>query len=97
MTRVIIVYDVSDDARRNRLSKFLERMGLRRIQRSAYTGNLSTTRLKDVARGCEMIIDKNTDIIHIIPVGLQEWKKIIIIGTPLWAAGAPSHTIIEYS
>ncbi len=96
MVWVYVVYDISDDGRRLRAARMLERMGLRRIQRSAFVGNLPYSRIRDLSRALEAIIDPGEDVVHLIPVGLQEWKRVIVLGTPLWAAGAPGHYVLSY-
>lgn len=84
MARVLVVYDVSDDRARQKLAEALMRHGLKRIQRSAFAGSLPWSRMKDVAREAEAIIDGSKDVVHIIPLGEREWGSRIVIGTPLW-------------
>ena len=91
---VLVVYDVSDTAKRTRLAKTLEKMGLRRIQRSAFIGSMSYARALDVARASEAVIDKETDVVHVVPLCHSDWRKTIVVGTPKWASGAPAHSVI---
>ncbi|MEB3774701.1 MAG: CRISPR-associated endonuclease Cas2 [Desulfurococcales archaeon] len=78
--RVMVVYDVSDDKRRLRLSRTLERWGLARIQRSAFTGVLQPARVRDLERLVRTIVDPSTDIVHILPVQDQDWRRVRVIG-----------------
>ncbi len=78
--RVMVVYDVSDDKRRLRLARTLERWGLARVQRSAFTGVLQPGRIKDLERLVRAIIDPSTDVVHILPVQDQDWRRVRVIG-----------------
>ena len=84
MARVLVVYDVSNDKARQKLAEMLTRHGLQRIQRSAFAGSLPASKIKDIARGAERIIDKSRDVVHIIPLGDREWDNRVVLGTPLW-------------
>ncbi len=91
---IIAVYDISDNVKREKMARLLNRMGLRRIQRSAFIGNITYSRAKDIARASKNLIDPENDILHLIPVNRIESKKIIVVGTPKWGAGAPDDTVI---
>ena len=84
MARIIVVYDVSNDKARQRLAEALMRHGLKRIQRSAFAGSLPASKLKDVARDAERIIDESRDVVHIIPLSDREWDNRVVLGKPLW-------------
>jgi CRISPR-associated protein Cas2 len=85
--RYVIVYDISDDGKRLKVAKVLEQWGLARIQRSAFTGSLQASRVRDLARRLELIIDVDSDVVHIIPVQPQDWARVIVLGKPYWVAG----------
>ncbi len=84
MVRVLVIYDVSDNAKRSRLSKTLESMGLSRIQRSAFAGEIPAARIKDVERAASRIIDRGSDVVHIIPLAERDWAARRVLGTPVW-------------
>ncbi len=84
---LLVVYDVSDDARRQRLARTLEAWGLARIQRSAFVGRLTAARARDLARLTEKIIDVDTDVVHMVHVQDWEWRSAIVVGTPRWGPG----------
>lgn len=85
--RILVIYDISDDETRTRVARTLETWGLSRIQRSAFTGSMMRARALDLARRLEVMIDGETDIVHIVFVQPQDWAKTIVIGKPLWARG----------
>ncbi|QGA53936.1 CRISPR-associated endonuclease Cas2 [Sulfolobus sp. E5-1-F] len=78
--KLLVVYDVSDDSKRNKLANNLKKLGLERIQRSAFEGDIDSQRVKDLIRVVKLIIDTNTDIVHIIPLGIRDWERRIVIG-----------------
>ena len=93
--RVLVVYDVSDDYKRARLAKTLQRYGLARIQRSAFTGELQGARLRDLARSIRGLIDPETDVIHIVRVDEAEWRRAIVMGRP-WGGGLHASAVLVY-
>ncbi|AWR98101.1 CRISPR-associated endonuclease Cas2 [Acidianus sulfidivorans JP7] len=78
--KLLVVYDVSDDSKRNKLANNLKKLGLERIQKSAFEGDLDSQRVKDLIRVVKIIVDTNTDIVHIIPLGIRDWERRIVIG-----------------
>ncbi|MBB5254781.1 CRISPR-associated endonuclease Cas2 [Sulfurisphaera ohwakuensis] len=76
---VIVVYDISDDEKRNKIAKELQRLGLSRIQRSAFVGDLDSQRFKDLVRIMGKLVTGKDDILHIIPLGLRDWERRVVI------------------
>jgi CRISPR-associated protein Cas2 len=64
--RVIVAYDVSQDARRARLAALLSCWG-DRIQRSVFECQLDQLELVEVLRRASVIIDSRTDVVHAFP------------------------------
>ncbi len=80
MVRLLVVYDVSDNGKRSRLAKELKRFGLSRIQRSAFAGEVDQQRFKDLCRACSTLVDEDTDVVHVIQLGLRDWERRVVIG-----------------
>lgn len=78
----LIVYDISNDQRRKRLSDYLKTKGLSRIQRSVFIGRLTSALIKDVERVVSRIIDEETDIVHIFPLTDYSLKYMKYYGKP---------------
>ena len=57
---IIIIYDITDNKRRNRMAKFLEGYGVR-VQKSAFEARLTKMRYIAMLRRAEKIIDNETD------------------------------------
>jgi len=80
MTRYIVIYDISDDSNRNRLAEELFRIGLTRIQRSAFAGDLDPQRAKDLVRILQRFIKDPNDVIHVFRLGIRDWENRIVLG-----------------
>lgn len=70
-----MVYDISDDAKRYRLASRLKALGLSRIQRSAFTGRLDSSRLRDLYRICERHATDPRDVIHVFTLCGYDWSR----------------------
>ncbi|MEM0089567.1 MAG: CRISPR-associated endonuclease Cas2 [Archaeoglobaceae archaeon] len=74
----LVVYDISDDANRTRLSKLLEKFGLARVQYSAFRGNLDPNDREALARQVGKFIRDPNDCIFIIPL-CQRCSSLAIV------------------
>jgi len=79
--RVLVVYDISDDATRSRVAKWLLSRGFTRIQRSAYVARGGVALARDVARHLEKMIDRSRDVVHIVVLQDYEWEMRIEVGS----------------
>jgi CRISPR-associated protein Cas2 len=79
--KVLVIYDISDNNDRNRLAEDLKKLGLTRIQRSAFIGSIDSSRLKDLMRVCRLRT-KEDDVVHIVQLCDYDWRKISVIGKP---------------
>jgi CRISPR-associated protein Cas2 len=93
MVRILVVYDIGDNVDRQKLADDLFRMGLTRIQRSAFAGELDPQRLKDLQRIVGRYVKKEEDVIHIFTLGLRDWEKRIVIGRE-WGLGTKPISIL---
>ena len=57
---IIIIYDITDNKRRNRMAKFLEGYGVR-VQKSAFEARLTKVSYSEMLKRAEKIIDDETD------------------------------------
>ncbi len=80
MTRVIVAYDISDDAKRLRVAEWLLAKGFSRIQRSVYVARGGIALARDVERFARKVLDPRTDVMHIIVVSDLEWDRRIVVG-----------------
>lgn len=64
----LVVYDISDDTNRAKLSKLLERFGLERVQYSAFKGELNPNDREVLARRVRRFVRDERDCIFLIPL-----------------------------
>jgi len=65
---VFAVYDISDNKSRSTLIKRLQHFGLRRIQKSVFSGNLTLKDRFELCDGIELYLSSENDSIIIIPI-----------------------------
>jgi len=80
---VLVVYDISDDQVRRRLSDYLKFKGFTRIQRSAFVGNPPPSIYKDVRRVLKLFIKSESDVIHLFPITEYSLRYMEVYGNPL--------------
>ena len=75
---VLVIYDVSDTKRRNRLVKCLEQYTVR-VQKSAFQGCLTMEQCKILCRQMRRFIDMQTDSLRVytdtVHMKIQAWGK----------------------
>ena len=91
--RLIVVYDISDDASRERVARKLKLLGLARVQRSAFVGVGGVARARDVARGVAPLIDPATDSVIVFVVPGESVRRAVVLGTVM----APLEAVRAYA
>jgi CRISPR-associated endonuclease Cas2 len=78
----IVYYDIGSNKVRNYISRYLERKGLERIQRSVFAGRTSRDVLEEITESLRMVnsVYDNEDSIIILPIGLETYKAMRLIG-----------------
>lgn len=74
-----VIYDISENKRRSKVSELCKNFGLRRIQKSAFAGIMTKNVAEMLSIKCKDIIDKN-DCVFIIPVCTNCFSNKLIIG-----------------
>jgi len=64
----LIIYDISENGHRNRLVKFLQEYGLKRVQYSGFLGNINPHDRTVLTREIGKFISTERDSIYIIPM-----------------------------
>ncbi|MEM1942699.1 MAG: CRISPR-associated endonuclease Cas2 [Candidatus Caldarchaeum sp.] len=80
---ILVIYDVSDDSRRCELAAALKRLGLTRVQRSAFIGPCSSALISDVKNVSRKIIDYETDNVQIYPLTPASYRLRVVVGREL--------------
>lgn len=78
MIQIVVVYDISDDNQRKRISEICLDYGLDRQQYSVFVGKLKTTHLRELSKVLRPL-SKHGQII-LIPIAVTEWKKRVVLG-----------------
>jgi CRISPR-associated protein Cas2 len=75
-----VIYDISDNKRRFEMAAALKRLGLTRIQRSAFIGPYSSSIVSDIKNVARKIIDPQTDNVQIYPLTPASYRLRVVIG-----------------
>lgn len=72
--KVLVVYDISSDSLRLRIAEILKDFGLRRIQRSAFIGELTGEERKDLEKVLSRLRLDPSDRIDLFPICERDLK-----------------------
>ena len=76
----VVVYDISDNTSRSYLIKKLQHYGLKRIQKSVFTGYLNADERIDLSDEIDAYLSKDTDSIIIFPSCKNCKDSIMLVG-----------------
>jgi CRISPR-associated protein Cas2 len=76
---VVIIYDIPDDKRRNKLATFLEGYG-RRVQKSAFECFLSLDEMRQLYAKVEMRVNPEEDDVRFYWVSEKAVSRVLVIG-----------------
>jgi len=74
------IYDISDDKKRNRVAKACKNIGLYRVQKSVFLGDLNKNEIDELVLKSGDIIDKETDAVYIFPLCEDDFNKVRVLG-----------------
>jgi CRISPR-associated protein Cas2 len=77
MVRIMVVYDISDDRSRHKVSETCLDYGLDREQFSVFTGRLSARHIKEMSKVLRSLIE--CGYVLIVPIASDEWQRRTII------------------
>jgi CRISPR-associated protein Cas2 len=79
---IYVIYDISDDKIRKKVSDKCLNYGLYRIQKSVFAGSLNSNRVDELRVFCENILKDGSenDKVYIIPVCKKCFGGLICIG-----------------
>ena len=76
-----VIYDISDDALRQRVASLCKNYGLSRIQKSAFLGELTKNRAEMLSEEVRDIVKDPSDCVFVIPMCEQCFGSREIVGT----------------
>jgi CRISPR-associated protein Cas2 len=80
MSLVWVVYDISSDKTRTKVSSACINSGLYRVQKSVFLGTLSGNGRDTLALQCEGLIDDAVDSVYIFPMDKESFKSVKLLG-----------------
>ncbi|MDD4331139.1 MAG: CRISPR-associated endonuclease Cas2 [Methanosarcinaceae archaeon] len=75
-----VIYDISENNIRSKVSKKCKGYGLYRVQKSVFLGDLNSNERDSLTIECEELIDAEKDSVYIFPMDEQSFKKVKLIG-----------------
>lgn len=80
--QTLVVYDISDDEVRLRVSEVCKRFGLARIQRSTFLGDLTSMRRKELIAALRRVLGENKGNIQVFIICRADLALREVIGKP---------------
>ncbi len=80
--RCLVVYDISDDARRAKVADVCLDYGLDRIQYSAFLGRLSANHQKELMLKLKKVLGRKAGNIQLFPLCAKDWQGRRVIENP---------------
>ena len=77
---VWVIYDISEDRTRNMISRHCKNIGLYRVQKSVFLGDIEENTLDELKLKVEDMIDLKNDSVYIFPMSKSELRKAGLIG-----------------
>lgn len=74
------IYDISDNKKRTLISKMCKKLGLYRVQKSVFLGDIENNRVDELAQLSRSEIDEENDSVYIFPMCEKDFKRVVLIG-----------------
>jgi len=75
-----VIYDISSDKIRNQVVKNCKNIGLYRVQKSVFLGDVEENDLDELKLRIEDMVDLEKDSVYIFPMSKSELRKAGLIG-----------------
>ncbi len=79
----LIIYDITEDEVRLRVADFLKVKGLKRIQKSAFIGDLTSSQKADIEACLRRLVKNARANIQIYPLTPASYNMRIVIGVEI--------------
>ena len=77
---VWVIYDITENRVRQKVSDRCKNYGLYRVQKSVFLGDLNSNDRDSLGIECEELINTDSDSVYIFPMDDQSFKKVQLIG-----------------
>ncbi len=75
-----VIYDIASDRIRNKVSKKCKNVGLYRVQKSVFLGDLENNRFDELKLEVDSMIDKEHDSVYIFTMSKAELNRAGLLG-----------------
>jgi len=83
-TLTLVIYDITDDDLRLRVARFLRSKGLKRIQKSAFIGPLTSSERTNLVAGLKRLVRGYDKVnIQVYPLTEASYNRRVVIGVQL--------------
>ncbi len=79
MLRVLVIYDISNDRIRLKVSETCLDYGLDRLQYSVFTGLLKPVHMRELSKRLKKLTKEDGHIL-VLPVSADDWQRRVSIG-----------------
>jgi CRISPR-associated protein Cas2 len=79
----LVIYDITEDDLRLAVAKFLKAKGLKRVQKSAFAGPLSSSQRADVIAGLRKLVSGAKANVQLYPLSEASFRQRVTIGTEI--------------
>jgi len=81
--KTLVIYDIPDDDLRVKVMKYLRFKGLKRVQKSAYIGELSSSQRADLIAGLKRLIQGRQANIQVYPLTDSSYNQRVVLGVEM--------------
>lgn len=75
-----VIYDIRANRSRSKISKLCKQIGLHRVQKSVFLGEVRETLLKKFQEEVKNIVNYRTDVVFIVPMNNGSLTRVVQIG-----------------
>lgn len=79
----LVIYDIPDDNLRLKVAKYLRSKGLKRVQKSAFAGPLSSSDRTNLVAGLRKLVEGEKANIQVYPLTPASYNQRVVIGVEL--------------
>ena len=79
----LVIYDIPDDDLRYQVAKYLKSKGLKRIQKSAFAGPLTSAQRAELIAGLRRLIKGREANIQVYPLTPASFNQRVVLGVEL--------------
>ena len=76
----LVIYDITEDRIRTRVARYCLDYGLRRVQYSAFVGDLSRNRAEELRDKCARELGRKPGIVYLIPMPSTAIEAALVVG-----------------